>query len=49
MAGVIVLILGASGLIGKIMRWLPLPIVMAMITGAMIRFGIGDHHQRHQP
>jgi len=41
MAGVIVLILGASGLIGKIMRWLPLPIVMAMITGAMIRFGIG--------
>lgn len=41
MAGVIVLVLGASGLIGKIMRWLPLPIVMAMITGAMIRFGSG--------
>jgi len=41
MAGVIVLVLGLSGLIGKIMRWLPLPIVMAMITGAMIRFGTG--------
>lgn len=41
LAGVITLILGLSGLIGKIMRWLPLPIVMAMITGAMIRFGTG--------
>ena len=41
MAGIIVLILGLSGLIGKVMRWLPLPIVMAMIAGAMIRFGTG--------
>lgn len=41
MAGVIVLLLGVSGLIGKVMRWLPLPIVMAMIAGALIRFGIG--------
>lgn len=38
-AGLIVLILGFSGLIGKVMRWLPMPIVMAMIAGAMIRFG----------
>lgn len=41
MAGVIVFILGISGLIGKVMRWLPMPIVMAMIAGALIRFGIG--------
>ncbi|MGE5542104.1 MAG: benzoate/H(+) symporter BenE family transporter, partial [Bacillota bacterium] len=38
-AGVIVLILGLSGLISKVMRWIPLPIVMGMIAGAMIRFG----------
>ena len=41
MAGVIVLVLGVTGLIGKVMRWLPMPIVMAMIAGALIRFGIG--------
>ncbi|MGD9820002.1 MAG: benzoate/H(+) symporter BenE family transporter [Aminobacteriaceae bacterium] len=40
-AGVIVLILGVTGLIGKAMRWLPLPIVMGMIAGCMLRFGIG--------
>lgn len=40
-AGVVVLLLGVSGLIGKVMRWLPGPIVMAMIAGAMIRFGTG--------
>lgn len=39
MAGVIVLVLGLTGLIGKVMRWLPLPIVMGMIAGAMLRFG----------
>lgn len=38
-AGIIVLLLGISGLIGKIMQWIPGPIVMAMITGAMIGFG----------
>lgn len=41
MAGVLVLILGFAGVIGRIMRWVPMPIVMAMIAGAMIRFGIG--------
>ncbi len=40
-AGIVVLLLGISGLIGKAMRWLPTPIVMAMIAGAMIRFGTG--------
>ncbi|NLN98401.1 MAG: benzoate transporter [Eubacteriaceae bacterium] len=41
LAGVIVLLLGLTGLIGKVMQWLPLPIVMGMICGAMIKFGIG--------
>ena len=39
MGGLLVLILGASGLVGKIMRLLPMPIVMGMIAGAMIKFG----------
>ncbi|MBP2303580.1 benzoate/H(+) symporter BenE family transporter [Azospirillum picis] len=38
MAGVLVLLLGVSGLIGRVMRWLPMPIIMAMIAGALIRF-----------
>lgn len=38
-AGVLVLILGLSGLIGKVMKFLPLPIVMGMIAGVMLRFG----------
>ena len=41
MAGIIVLIIGVTGVIGKIMRWIPIPIVMAMIAGAMIHFGTG--------
>lgn len=40
-AGVIVLVLGLTGLIGKVMRFLPLPIVMGMIVGCMLRFGTG--------
>lgn len=40
-AGVIVLILGITRTIGKIMDWIPVPIVMGMIVGAMIRFGTG--------
>lgn len=41
MAGIIVLVLGLTGVIGRIMRWIPMPIVMGMIAGAMIRFGVG--------
>lgn len=41
MAGAIVLLLGISGLIGKVMRWIPMPIVMAMIAGALMRFATG--------
>ncbi|GHB30054.1 benzoate/H(+) symporter BenE family transporter [Salinicola rhizosphaerae] len=41
MSGIIVLLLGLSGWVSRIMRWLPMPIVMAMIAGALIRFGVG--------
>lgn len=41
MSGLLVFILGITGLIGKLMRWLPMPIVMAMIAGALIRFATG--------
>lgn len=41
MSGAIVLLLGVSGVVGRIMSWLPMPIVMAMIAGALIRFGTG--------
>lgn len=40
-AGVIVLVIGLTGLVRKVATWLPFPIVMAMIAGALIRFGIG--------
>ena len=40
-AGALVLVLGLTGLIRRVAAWLPVPIVMAMIAGALIRFGIG--------
>ena len=40
-AALIVGILGVTGLVGKIMQILPMPIVMGMIVGVMLRFGIG--------
>jgi len=40
-SGLIVLLLGVSGYIKKVMLWLPQPIIMGMIAGAMLRFGIG--------
>lgn len=41
MAGLIVLVIGMSGLVRKLADSIPFPIVMAMIAGALIRFGIG--------
>lgn len=40
-AGALVLVLGLTGLIRKVAAWLPFPIVMAMIAGALIRFATG--------
>ncbi|THE10581.1 benzoate transporter BenE [Bacillus timonensis] len=39
-ANLLVFILGATGLIDKVMNWLPVPIVMGMIVGVMMRFAI---------
>ena len=39
-ANLIVMILGISGLIDKVMKWMPIPIVMGMIVGVMIKFAI---------
>ncbi|MBI4456875.1 MAG: benzoate/H(+) symporter BenE family transporter [Acidobacteria bacterium] len=40
-AGALVFVLGISGLIGRVMHRVPIPIVMGMIAGALIRFGTG--------
>lgn len=37
-AHVLIILLGMTGLIDKVMKWLPVPIVMGMIVGVMIRF-----------
>jgi benzoate membrane transport protein len=40
MTGVILAILGFSGVAGSIVRWLPRPVIMAMIAGILLRFGV---------
>ncbi len=37
--GLLMLALGLSGLFGRLMRWLPMPIVMGMVAGVFLRFG----------
>jgi benzoate membrane transport protein len=37
-AGVLILVLGILGVGGKIMRWLPLPIVMGMFAGSIFSY-----------
>ncbi len=37
-AGVLLLALGVSGIGGRIMRWLPLPIVMGMFGGSILEY-----------
>jgi benzoate membrane transport protein len=39
--GVLLLVLALSGTMGRIMNALPLPIVMGMVAGVLIRFAIG--------
>ena len=38
--GVLMLVLGLSGAFRKIMDWMPQPIVMAMVAGLFLKFGI---------
>ncbi|WP_085505219.1 benzoate/H(+) symporter BenE family transporter [Thalassobacillus devorans] len=39
-ANILVILLGSTGLIEKVLKWIPLPIVMGMIVGVMIQFAI---------
>src|SRR3954471_1276868 len=38
MAGVLIVVLGLAGLGGRIMEWLPLPIVMGMFAGSILEY-----------
>lgn len=38
-AGVISLVAGLSGIMGTVMRWVPMPIVMGMVAGVLLSFG----------
>jgi benzoate membrane transport protein len=40
-SGLIVLVLGVSGIFNKVIRWLPREIIMAMIAGVFMRYGTG--------
>lgn len=39
--GVLVTLLGLGGVAGRVMKLLPMPIVMAMVAGVFLRFGLG--------
>ena len=39
--GVLMLVLGVSGLVRKVMALIPMPIVMGMVAGVFLRFGLG--------
>jgi benzoate membrane transport protein len=39
--GVIILLLGISGVVKKVMKFLPMPVMMGMVSGVLLPFGIG--------
>ncbi|EPZ48148.1 hypothetical protein N007_04650 [Alicyclobacillus acidoterrestris ATCC 49025] len=39
-AGVIIFLLGISGVVAKVMRVLPMPVMMGMVSGVLLPFGI---------
>ena len=38
--GILLLVLGLSGLVGRIMKLLPMPIIMGMVAGVFLEFGL---------
>jgi benzoate membrane transport protein len=46
--GLLMLLLGLSGWVRRAMAVIPMPIVMAMVAGVFLRFGIGLVHAFHQ-
>lgn len=39
--GLLILVMGLSGLARRLMDWIPMPIIMAMVAGVFLRFGLG--------
>lgn len=39
--GTAIFLLGASGIVGKVMKILPMPVMMGMVSGVLLPFGIG--------
>ncbi|RBA37165.1 benzoate transporter [Dietzia maris] len=39
--GVLILLVGLTGLARRLMDWIPMPIIMAMVAGVFLRFGLG--------
>ncbi|GMA64609.1 benzoate/H(+) symporter BenE family transporter [Alicyclobacillus fastidiosus] len=40
-AGLIILLLGLSGVVERVMRVLPMPVMMGMVSGVLLPFGVG--------
>ncbi len=40
MAGLIALILGVTGATDRVMKWVPMPVVMGMVAGSLVKYGI---------
>lgn len=41
LSGVVIILLGTSGLVRRVMDWLPMPIMMGMVTAVLLPFGLG--------
>ena len=44
MTGILLLFLGLTGWVKKVMDWLPMPIVMGMVAGVFVQFGLDWIH-----
>lgn len=39
--GILLLLLGLTGSVRRVMAWIPMPIIMAMVAGVFLQFGLG--------
>lgn len=39
--GAVILVVGLTGLARRVMDWIPMPLIMAMVAGVFLRFGLG--------
>ncbi|WAH37568.1 benzoate/H(+) symporter BenE family transporter [Alicyclobacillus dauci] len=42
--GAIILLLGVTGVVAKVMKVLPMPVMMGMVSGVLLPFGVGLFH-----